>query len=341
MSRKPDWYAELADALRSRRLEASRISEIVAEARAHCDATGEQPYAAFGDASAYAARLMSAEDPEETRFRHTARRYSWSAQPARYRLLITIGGALAVFAAYDWLVAGESYSWEASLVVAMPLSVGAFALAQLRDDSRNAGRPAAARWLTPAFVAALIVGILSSFVVPEGWTIAVPAPELLILGLAMLGAGWWLGDRWQRAHLTSEASLSHDEWLDRLAGLLEGRYRLPVAKARDFRAEAASHLAETGGDPSQEFGPVDDYAAELAERSGLSRSRPKTPACYVRFVAMVLCAGVTAMVIAGHGLFSVRTAIIGAATVLAAADLLRLTLAANRRRRVAAQSVRR
>jgi hypothetical protein len=317
MSHEPDWYAELADALKSRKLDPTRIDEIVAEARAHCEASGEEPLDAFGDAHTYATHVTSAEDPDETRFQRTAERNEDLRMPFGYRLVAWLGVSLAGIAGMGWLIGGtwrtltgvELFTWLIMLVV--------LAGVQLREEARRAGHPSTARRYFVAWVALLsllaVVGELLPL--PETALVRLPLPPLVLVGVAAAVAGWWLGGRWTKAH-PPVPHLPAEAWLDRLAGLLEGRYRLTAARAREFRAEAAAHLAESGGDPEQEFGPVDDYAAELAERSGLDRRRRGWPTWVTLTLGLLIYGSVAAYVVSQAGFLNIRSGILLVVTFL-------------------------
>ena len=304
----------------------------------HCTATAESPELAFGDADTYAKHITSADDPEEQRFHHVAEGHTGATQPAIFRVLSWIGVALATVGAIGWLVSGTWHTLTAYDLALWITCFLALTFPLLRSDARDAGRPSTARRLLLGGLAALTVGTVITFYMPRTDLLRVPLPGLLLAGAAMLAAGWWLGERWTKAH-PPVTNLARTVWLDRLAGLLEGRHRLPADRAQEFRAEAASHLAESGGDPEQEFGPVDDYAAELAEPSGLQRPRRGQLGCLLLQVLWMLIAGtLTALAIQHHGVVSVRTGILAAITLLFVSSLSGEIGRQVRRRRGAART---
>ena len=236
-------------------------------------------------------------------------------------MLSWIGVSLGTVGAIGWLASGTWHTLTAYDLALWITCLLALTFPLLRSDARDAGRPSTARRLLLGGLAALAVGTVITFYMPRTDLLRVPLPGLLLAGTAMLATGWWLGDRWTKAH-PPVTNLARTAWLDRLAGLLEGRHRLPADRAQEFRAEAASHLAESGADPEQEFGPVDDYAAELAERSGLQRPRRRQAGCLLPQVLGMLVAGaLTAYAIQHHGVISIRSGILAIITLLFVSSL--------------------
>ncbi|GAB3399550.1 hypothetical protein [Flindersiella endophytica] len=318
MPTEPDWYAELADAVKSRKVDATQLAELVDEARAHCDASDERPQDAFGDAHTYASEVSSAVHPDEARFQHVAQRYAWSGRPVVLRLLGAFGAALAGYAGGGWLVFGLVHTWTTLDLLGFLTMCAAVSMFNLRDELRDAGRPSTGRKYLGASLFFLAASVVIGSFLPTVELFQAPTPALILGGICLMAVEWVLGDRWVKAH-PPQPHHSREVWLDRLADLLEGRYRLTAAQARDLRAETASHLADSGAEPEAEFGLVDDYAAELAERSGLNR-RDKPPGQLGRLAAAFLLplffAAVTIVVILREGPLNLRTAILAGLTLI-------------------------
>lgn len=306
MSNEPDWYTELADALKSRKRTPAQISNIVAEARAHCTASGEHPQDAFGDPHTFAADITSNDEWDDTRFQGMAEHYNDLQAPVAYRLLASFGLLLACFGLYGWLILGTWRTLSPAEQVTWLLSVPSLTILTLRSEARRAGHLSTAR----RYLIAWLVFVTASIAASTFWTpppLRVAFPPFLLAGVGLTALGWWLTRRWTKAH-PPVTRLPADVWLDQLASLLEGRYDLTASQAREFRAEAAAHLAESGGDPEQEFGPVEDYAAELVERSGLNRRRGSTWLLLIVFT--VFFVGAAAYVISEVGFLNLRSAIL-------------------------------
>ncbi|GAA5016980.1 hypothetical protein [Actinopolymorpha pittospori] len=336
MPTEPDWYHNLAAALASRQIDSARIDGIVAEAKAHCTAAAESPQVAFGDADTYAKHITSA---DEERFHHVAVRHTGATEPVAFRVASWIGVSLATLGAIGWLASGTWHTLTASDLAFWITNFLTIFCILLRGDARDAGRPSTGRRLLLGCLAILAVGTTITLYLPRTDLLRVPFPGLLLAGAAIWAAGWWLGDRWTKAH-PPVTTFAHTAWLDRLAGLLEGRHRLSAGRAQEFRAEAASHLAESGGDPEQEFGPVDDYAAELAERSGLQRPRRAQLGCLLlQVLGMLITGTLTGYAIQHHGVVSIRSAILAIITLLFVSSLSGLVWEQIRRRRGAAKTL--
>jgi peptidoglycan/LPS O-acetylase OafA/YrhL len=123
------------------------------------------------------------------------------------------------------------------------------------------GRPRHAPWILGGVVLLVPLAALAFELLPRQQLFPLPAPLLIAFGIALLAWGTSRTGGIPPKHSGQDAQ----EWLRDLAGLLEGRHDLARERADELTSEAAAHLTESGRTPEEEFGPVEEYAARLAE----------------------------------------------------------------------------
>jgi hypothetical protein len=184
---------------------------------------------------------------------------------------IAVIAGLALWASVGAMV---PVSW-AGLVGATLLALALLVVGGLRDAVRAAGQPRLAGW-THAVTALLALLAAVAFVgLPQAEIGRIPAAAVAAGGalLCALAARYPRPrNRERHAPEADPSPATHrggpdspEEWLGRLAGLLEGRHDLPRSQAAELVEEARSHLAATRRAPAAEFGPVEEYALRLAE----------------------------------------------------------------------------
>ncbi|MFI7075763.1 hypothetical protein ACIBO1_00525 [Micromonospora sp. NPDC049903] len=136
---------------------------------------------------------------------------------------------------------------------------------------RAAGRPKLAIWSFALVGLFVVLGALSFVLLPKEPAARIPVLGIVVAALLLL----WLMTRQPAApkqpvdYVPPTPRTAPDDdpaaWYRRLSGLLVGRYDLPAERAADLAREAHDHLAAAGGTPTAEFGPVEEYARDLAE----------------------------------------------------------------------------
>lgn len=249
------WELRTRFALAERSVANDVCDSVLAEVAAHCSESGEHPEDAFGLPDDFAEtvaneRLPAGVDPD-----------AWTT--ADYALSVTGQLGLMTFAAgaYELVANGLMADLTAPALVGCAFIAAAVAAvhgAQFALHSGHRIRAAGCGLATVVAVALAAVGLMAG----PGTVLAhVPTPAICAVG-ALLPA-WALF--YNPPPAPAQERLSSETWLRKLPQLLEGRHALPRARAAELTWEARRHLAETGCEPEEEFGPVTTYARQLAK----------------------------------------------------------------------------
>ncbi|MFI7026082.1 hypothetical protein ACIBMZ_25530 [Micromonospora sp. NPDC049900] len=242
---------------------------IIADVRTHCELSGQSPYDAFGDPEEFAL-TAAAEQPAHLR-QNVDRN---GMLPADYLTgsvfaLVLLGLGAMIF--YAILERTLTFTTTPAGLAGLIMACLAFTACAVPDALRAAGRPRLATWSFA--LVGLFVGLgASCFVLlPKEPAARVPVLGIVVVALLLL----WL---MTRRPATPKQPVDYvpptprtapdddpDAWYRRLSGLLVGRYDLPPERATDLAREARDHLTAAGGTPTAEFGPVEEYARDLAE----------------------------------------------------------------------------
>jgi len=144
---------------------------------------------------------------------------------------------------------------------------------------RAAGRPRLATWSFTLVAVLAGLAVTAFFALPREPVF--PLPALAIVGVSLLVLVLQLrGPKKPRQPIVhtppTPRTGAHDDadaaWFRQLTGLLVGRYDLTPQRAAELARQARDHLAATGGDsPAAEFGPIEEYARDLAEHEPARR----------------------------------------------------------------------
>jgi len=180
-----------------------------------------------------------------------------------YAVAVTAQLGLMTFAAgaYEFVADGLMTSLTAAaLIGCVAIAAGAAALHGVQFALHSGSRRRAAGCGLAAIGAVVLAAV--AFVEGPDTVIAhVPTPAICALGVLL--PAWALFSKPPTA--PAHERLPSEAWLHKLPRLLEGRHALPRARAAELTREASRHLAESGGEPEEEFGPVTAYARRLAE----------------------------------------------------------------------------
>ncbi|WP_434444092.1 hypothetical protein [Lentzea sp. E54] len=237
------------------------IDAVAAEVAEHCAMSGERPEAAFGDPDEYARVVLRERVPLEVRA--DLDRFGMSGAERRSEVVAQFGLLVLVAGMSAWIgvglllpvtVAGAT----GTLLLAVGVIIALCAVHVMKAEGHRPSVIARSWYLALAMGAGAAAAFL---VLPDARLTVVQAPLIAVLGAAVLG---WALIR-KPTPKAPPVPADGDEWLSRLHSLLVGRYRMPVAQAKDVVAELRSHLGATGGSPLEEFGTADQYAATVAE----------------------------------------------------------------------------
>ncbi|WP_055549125.1 hypothetical protein [Streptomyces sp. NBRC 110028] len=261
MSESADtWEFRTRLALAERSVGDDVSDSLLAEVAAHCAESGESPEEVFGRpddfAESVAAERLPADagaggDPDAW----TRTDYAF-AVTAQWGLMAFMAGAYALVT--SGLMADVT---AAALIGCAAVATAVAALYGARFALHSGSRVRA----TACAVGALVAIVLAAVAFVEGphTVIApVPTPALCALGVAL--PAWALFSRPSATAAPAPERLSSEAWLRKLPQLLRGRHALPRTRAAELTREAGRHLAETGSEPEEEFGPVAAYARRLA-----------------------------------------------------------------------------
>ncbi|MFD2419822.1 hypothetical protein [Amycolatopsis pigmentata] len=247
---KPErWEARARLALAARGVGKEFADARMEEVARHCAESGQRPEEAFGTAEEFAATVEPEEAPE-----HRGDDRSSSALML-YGVLAVLGGAWAWIS--EGLMLPATMAGLAGTALLVCMIYGVLLFLSLSKE----GKPRRAPWILGAVVLLVPLAAVAFELLPRKELFPLPAPLLIAFGIALLawGTSRTGGTRSKHSGQDTEA------WLRDLAGLLEGRHDLTRERAGELAAEAAAHLTESGRTPEEEFGPVEEYAARLAE----------------------------------------------------------------------------
>ncbi|MGK5683471.1 hypothetical protein [Actinoplanes sp. URMC 104] len=235
---------------------------IIEDARAHCLRTGESPYEAFGDPREFAAAVVAEQPPGtlEKVDREGMTPADYLTGQLFHLSLVAIAASL-LFAAIDRTLAFPATT--AALAGTAVLIAALFAGYGIPQAVRAAGHPSLVKY---SYLAAGVLGLLAATAyttLPSRRLFDVPVLLLVAVAIGTLTLSVRTPKRPEPA--TPEQPAGADAWLTRLTGLLIGRYDVPPRRAAELTREARAHLAESGGTPEDEFGPVDEYARQVSE----------------------------------------------------------------------------
>lgn len=229
----------------------------LAQVQQHCAETGQHPEESFGTPEDFAADVAtdlategdSNRDPEPT---EDLRLNSF---------LLHLGYVAVLFGAVCWLFNGLVLQATPGGLATAVLVCSVVAGVHVVENLRGSGRPRATPWAIGGVAAAGTLAVAAFQALPNQALFPVPAPLLIVLGLAAIGCGFARKGKVR----PQRSGQSTEQWLADLAGLLEGRHDLPRKRAAELTAEAAAHLRDTGRTPQEEFGTVENYAQQRAE----------------------------------------------------------------------------
>ncbi|MEU6991624.1 hypothetical protein ABZ953_13325 [Streptomyces sp. NPDC046465] len=242
--------------------------EMLAEAHQLVAEAGQPAADVLGDPASYA-RTVAAERVSE---QYRAGIDTHGMQPGD-RVTASVGSLgfilLGVFGLY-WIQDGLWVTVSRSSLAGFAgIALGA-TLGCLAFVARAAGLLRGMWAFLAGAAAALVGGITLATALSEERLFRVPAPALMLLGVAWMVAAFLLPDervnRWFTPARPS-GGLDDDRWLARLENLLRGRHGMTAAEARGHVREVRQHLAAAPQDGRAEdvFGDAEIYALRLSE----------------------------------------------------------------------------
>jgi hypothetical protein len=245
--------------------------QVLADIHQLVNESGEAAHSLLGDPREYARTV--AEEHADQGHRDLADVEGFSPGERFTAALGTAGAIGILIGALRWVRNGlwMDVSW-ASMTGSALLAVGLMAFCCV-PALRSAGRVRGMWAGIASVVGVLALGVLAMSVLPHQVLFPFPAPALLAVSLAVAIVAAKLpsdvADRWFRP---GNDPADTQRWLYRLEGLLRARHGMTGVQAREHVQEVRDHLAAApSSNARQEFGPVEDYAAQLA--SGPLRKR--------------------------------------------------------------------
>ncbi|MFI0774564.1 hypothetical protein [Streptomyces sp. NPDC021212] len=252
------WELRTRIALAERSVAEDVCDSVLAEVAAHCAESGEHPEDAFGSPDDFAEVVAGERLPAGVR----ARRDPDARTTADYAIDVTTQWGLMTFAvgAYELVVNGLMVDLTAAaLLGCAAIAVGVAALHGAKL-ALHAGSRIRAAGCGLATAVAIILAAVALMAGPGTVIAHVPTPAICVLGVLL--PAWALF--YDPPPAPAPERLPSEAWLRKLPQLLVGRHALPRARAAELTREASRHLAETGCEPEEEFGPVAAYARQLA-----------------------------------------------------------------------------
>ncbi|WP_406003182.1 hypothetical protein [Streptomyces sp. NBC_00829] len=264
-------------------MDRASVEDVLGEVAGYCAETGESPREAFGDPDEYAVRVARERDPVGER----AGRDWAGLRPADYlrlgmygvAVLLVVGSGLLLVRGEWWVNLTFASVAGSVLVVAATMASGTALALRAAGRARVAAAAAVGMLVLVVAAAMAFLGLSRD---PFGrlpvWVFAVCGALLALLAWrlepssgsphrAATTPGQETGGKESAAPGGTDPS-DADRWLGRLGDLLTGRHGLPRSQVRQLVADARLHLTATGCAPSEEFGPVEVYALELADQAG-------------------------------------------------------------------------
>jgi hypothetical protein len=257
------WELQARLALAKENINWDIAGPLIEDAKQHWQASGQDPWSACGDPDEFAAAAAAEQPPE----RKAA--LDQEGLTARGYLTDMFFVLNVLIIPWSLLAAVVTGSWSFTLTPARlaggVLFVATFiVLFGLPRAIRTSGRPRQAPWALVPILALMAVTVAAAEQLPDTALFTVPVwafdVAAVVLILMQLGPA-------KRTPAASDpevpSSMSNDEWLRRLNGLLIGRHDLPAHRAAELVAQAGEHAG--AGSVVEEFGPAEVYAAEIAE----------------------------------------------------------------------------
>ncbi|NLU75992.1 hypothetical protein HCC61_25635 [Streptomyces sp. HNM0575] len=236
---------------------------LLEDVKARCAESGRSPEEIFGSPREFAA-VTAAEQPAETmekRDTHglTATDHITGA-PFVLVLQVLVVGVL-------WSLLTWTFSFDftpASLTGSVLTGLCLMILYGAPDGLRSAGHPRLVPWAFGLAGLLVLLAATAFTTLPRTHLVTVPLWAIVLTCLALL-AFQLRGSKPPRPSGSENDPADTEAWLRRLTRVLVGRYDLPPARARELAEEARGHLDVSASTPTQEFGPLDEYAKNLAE----------------------------------------------------------------------------
>lgn len=271
----------------------------VAEARLACLDSGQSPVELFGEAEEYAAEVAEHRVPEE--WRASADLDGAAPTDRVTMLLLGVGWIVSVASVVLFVASGWSVDLTHAgirLVLGGLVATGAIVWGLA---VRQAGHVRQS-WAWAALAAAgLAVAGSAATLSSSATVLRLPVVVVLALGIGLLTAGMRTTFG---ARVVDEAQVraaSPEQWFDRLAGLLRGRFYMTRAEVQGYVSDARTHWADSGSaHPVDEFGTPDVYALRLAESTGRpAKGRDRVHAWFWTFVAVTWLGWLVSDIVSG------------------------------------------
>ncbi|MFD8097406.1 hypothetical protein [Streptomyces malaysiensis] len=233
--------------------------------------SGRSAHELFGDADDFAAQVAA----ERIDDAHRSRRDMHGITPGEgFRGGLLVLGAVGVsLSLHGWFSSGLEFTIGWPALAGTPLIGTVVLLIVVALTLRTAGRPRGAWTATVGAVVMVPVAALAISSLPDGPLFSAPAPVVVALSALPAVIGWLLPEERVSRWFNGPEAAHHDDeaWLRRLDGVLRGAYGLSPRQAQAHVEEARAHLAASGGEAHEQFGPPQVYALRLADGPGASR----------------------------------------------------------------------
>jgi hypothetical protein len=256
------WELTARIALAKQGVDHHTADPLLADVKARCAESGQSAEELFGSPAEFADTTV-AEQPDAVRKQDTQ-----GMTPGAYLsgapfavILVTLVGAL-LYCLLTW-----TFSFTvtpASLTGSVLVGICLVTLNSLPDALRSAGRPQLAGWAFGLVALLVLLAAVAFTELPRTRLATVPVFAVAAVAVGVL-AFQLRKSKPRRPSVSANDPVDVDEWLHRLTGVLIGRYDLPPERARALAGEAGDHLAIAATTPTEEFGPLDQYAKNLAE----------------------------------------------------------------------------
>ncbi|MEU1803549.1 hypothetical protein [Streptomyces sp. NPDC019937] len=252
------WELRTRLALAERSVGEEVSDSVLAEVAAHCAESGESPEEAFGLPDDFAESVAAERLPADVRAGIDPD--AWTATEYAFVVTAQLGLMTFLAGAYELVTSGLMVDLTTAALVGCVAIAAAVAALYGARFALHAGSRTRAIVCGLATITAVVLAAVTFLEAPDTVIAHVPAPALCALGILL--PAWVLFSRPPTAPAPDR--LPSEAWLRKLPQLLEGRHALPRARAAELTREASRHLAETGCEPEDEFGPVAAYARRLA-----------------------------------------------------------------------------
>ncbi|MFJ1749201.1 hypothetical protein ACIOJD_23575 [Streptomyces sp. NPDC088116] len=257
------WALSARLALAKQGVDHHTADPLLADVKARCAESGHSAEELFGSPAEFADATVAEQPADAVRKQDTQGMTPGaylSGAPFAVTLVALVGVLLYCLLTWTLSITVTPASLTGSVLVGICL----ITLYGLPDALRASGRPRLAPWAFGLVAVLVLLAAVAFTELPRTHLTTVPVFAIVAVAVCVL-AFQLRKSKPPRPSGPANDPADADEWLDRLTGVLIGRYDLPPERARALAGEAGDHLAIAATTPTEEFGPLDQYAENLAE----------------------------------------------------------------------------